>query len=166
MPPEARRPAGQIEKTNAMRVLDAKRVPYETYTYPPELHSAVEVASYLGLPPETVYKTLVVVRDRGRPMLVMVPGDRELDERLFAQSVGEKRVAMASKAEAERLTGLLVGGIGALALVGRKFDVFIDVLAEAHETILVNGGRRGLNLRVPVSALIALTGARPVRATT
>jgi Cys-tRNA(Pro)/Cys-tRNA(Cys) deacylase len=165
MPADPRRAAAPVEKTNAMRALDQRRVPYETYTYPPDLHSAVDVAQHLGLPPDHVYKTLVVLRDRGRPLLVMVPGDRELDERLFAQAIGEKHVAMAPKVEAERLTGLQVGGIGALALIGRKFDVYIDARAQAHDTILVNGGRRGLNLRVPVRDLVALTGARSAPAT-
>jgi Cys-tRNA(Pro)/Cys-tRNA(Cys) deacylase len=160
MPADARRSHAQAEKTNAMRALDAGRVPYETYTYPPELHSAVEVAQHLGLSPDDVYKTLVVLRDRGRPLLVMAPGDRELDERRFARAIGEKHVAMAPKVEAERLTGLQVGGIGALALIGRKFDVYIDARADERDTILVNAGRRGLNLRVPVKDLVALTAAR------
>ena len=162
---DTRRPASPAEKTNAMRALDARRIPYETYTYPPELHSAVDVARHLRLPPDHVYKTLVVLRDRGRPMLVMVPGNLELDERLFARSVGEKHVAMAPKVEAERLTGLQVGGIGALALIGKRFDVFLDQRAEALETILVNGGRRGLNLRLRVDQLRAITGASSVEAT-
>jgi len=69
---------------------------------------------------------------------------------------------MAPKSEAERLTGLQTGGIGALALLGKPFPVYIDRLALGQKEILVNGGRRGLNLSVPVPDLIQLTGAQSV----
>lgn len=157
--------AHRIPKTNAMRALEARRVPYEAFTYSPEIHSADVVAETLGLPASQVYKTLVVLRECGRPMLVMVAGDRELDPRALARAIGEKRVAMAPKKEAERLTGLQVGGIGALALLNRGFDVYVDRRALEHEHILVNGGQRGLNLRLRVSDLIAVTGAKVVDAT-
>ena len=89
-------------KTNAMRALDQRRVPYTVYTFSPEIHSADGVAAALGLPARMVYKTLVVVRPHGRPALVMVPGDRELDLRLLARALNEKTLAMASQREAER----------------------------------------------------------------
>lgn len=160
-------------KTNAMRALEQRRVAYEVYTYPPELHSADVVAAALSLAADEVYKTLVVlreprqsgVRDKPKPLLVMIAGDRELELRHFAREIGEKRVQMASKVEAERLTGLLVGGIGALALLNRGFDVFLDRRALERPSILVNGGQRGLNLRVEVADLMTVTGARLVAAT-
>lgn len=157
--------AKSLPKTNAMRALEQRDIPYEAYTYSPDMHSATEVASALGFPADEVYKTLVVLREGGRPMLVMIAGNREMSPGVFARSIGVKSVRMAPKTEAERLTGLQVGGIGALALLGRGFDVFIDQAALAHEQILVNGGRRGLNLRLRVDDLIALTRARAVKAT-
>ena len=69
---------------------------------------------------------------------------------------------MAARAEAEQLTGLQTGGIGALALLHKPFDVFIDRDALGHDYIFVNGGRRGLNLRLRTNDLIEVTGARPV----
>lgn len=149
---------GEI-KTNAMRLLDGRKVEYSVYTYSPEHHSADEVAALLGLEAAEVYKTLVVLREKGKPLLVMIAGDRELHPRELARAIGEKRVAMAPQKEAERLTGLQVGGIGALALLNRSFDVVIDARALDRESILVNAGQRGLNLRVKVSDLIAITSA-------
>jgi Cys-tRNA(Pro)/Cys-tRNA(Cys) deacylase len=156
----------KLEKTNAMRLLDAKRASYEVLTYDPEIHSAVGVAEVLGVPSERVYKTLVALNEESgsRPLLVMIAGPDELDHRLLARSIGAKATRMAPQREAERLTGLLVGGIGALALVNRPFVPCIDRAALAFEWVLVNGGRRGLNLRVGVQDLIRLTGARVVDA--
>src|SRR5215472_12884054 len=68
-----------VPKTNAMRALDARRIPYAVFTYPDSIHSADEVAVILGVPARVVYKTLVVFADGERRLLVMAPGDRELD---------------------------------------------------------------------------------------
>ncbi len=112
-------------KTNAMRLLDKHHVAYTTFTYPDTLHSAQEVAPVLGVPADHVFKTLVVLADEGRHLLIMVPGDRELDMRLVAQAVGAKHARMAPQHEAERLTGLKVGGISPLALLDRHFEIYV-----------------------------------------
>ncbi len=145
-----------------MRALDQEGVGYEAYTYDPALMGAVEVAEALRVPPGQVYKTLVMLRDGKEPLLVMVSGDREVDLRVLAQQIGSKSIRMAPKSKAERLTGLQTGGIGALALLGKRFPVYIDRMALSEQEIFVNGGRRGLNLCIPVADLIRLTGAVPV----
>lgn len=152
-------------KTNAMRLLDSRRIPYQAFFYSPDVHSAKGVAAVVGVEPSIVYKTLVVLRERGRPMLVVIPGDRELNLKLTARAVGEKSVVMASQKEAERLTGLQVGGISALALLNKGFEVFIDQDALALEEFIVSAGRRGANLRLKVADFISLVGAKPIVAT-
>ena len=149
-------------KTNAMRVLDQRKVAYEVHEYSSEIHSAVEAAQAMGQPVERVYKTLVVMREalRAKPLLVMVPGDRELDLRALARSAGDKKLRMATQKEAESLTGLLVGGIGALALLNRGFEIWIDGAAMRHERICVNAGQRGVNLELRVDDLVRITNAR------
>ncbi len=151
-------------KTNSMRFLDSRRIPYRVYTFPLEIHSADEVAEVVGLPPSQVYKTLVVVRPQGRPMLVMLAGDRELNLKRLAKAVGEKKLRMASYKEAESLTGLQVGGISALALLNKKFDVYIDRAALALDEVLVSAGQRGINLGLKVKDLMQVTKARAVEA--
>ncbi len=154
-----------VEKTNAMRFLEGHKIPYEAFAYAPEIHSATEVADVLGFPRSEVYKTLVVLREKGKPLLVIVAGDREIDLRRLAKSVGEKSLRMATHKEAEKLTGLQVGGISALALMNRGFDVYLDRPALALEYFLVSAGRRGINLRLRVADLLKVTRARPVEAT-
>ena len=149
-------------KTNTMRVLDQRKVTYVVHEYSPDIHSAVEAAQAMGQPVERVYKTLVVMREapRAKPLLVMVPGDRELDLRALARSTGDKKLRMATQKEAESLTGLLVGGIGALALLNRGFEIWIDGAAKGHERICVNAGQRGVNLDLRVDDLVRITNAR------
>ena len=154
------------EKTNAMRILEARKVPFETYTFDLDIHSADGVAEALGLPAHQVYKTLVVVRQQGKPLLVLMAGDRELDLKRLARAVREKKLRMASYKEAESLTGLQVGGISALALVNRGFDVYIDQAATRLSHILVSARCRGINLKLSVEDLIRITKATVIEATT
>ena len=153
------------EKTNAMRALDSRKIPYEVYEFSPDIHSAVGVAEAVGLPPDQVYKTLVVLRPQGKAMLVMIAGNRELDLKQVSREVGEKRVRMASYKEAEDLTGLQVGGISALGLLNRPFEVFIDHPAIELSHILLSAGKRGINLRMSVADLIGITQAHIIVAT-
>jgi len=150
------------DKTNTMRMLEAHEVPYDTYTFPPEVHSAEGVAQVVCVPVSQVYKTLVVVRKRGNPLLVMIAGDRELDLKRLARAVGEKKLRMATYKEAESLTGLQVGGISALPLLKRGFEVYIDQAATQLQRVLVSAGCRGINLRMATEDLVRLTKAKVV----
>jgi Cys-tRNA(Pro)/Cys-tRNA(Cys) deacylase len=152
-------------KTNAMRALDARHVPYTTLSYSDTIHSAAEVAQLLGVAPEQVFKTLVVIADESRHLLIVTPGDRELDLRLVARAVGAKSAHMAPQREAEHLTGLKVGGISPLALLDKRFEVYVDAPAAGLEELYINGGQRGLNLRLRTSDLLVVTGARIITAT-
>ncbi|MGC8874261.1 MAG: aminoacyl-tRNA deacylase [Chloroflexia bacterium] len=152
-------------KTNAMRFLDAHGISYEPFYFSPDIHSAEGVAEALGFPVRQVYKTLVVAHPDGRPILVLVPGDRELDLARLARALGVKRLRMATRREAEAWTGLQVGGISALALLHRGYRTYIDRAALEEAQILVSAGRRGINLRLRVQDLIAITGAQVVEAT-
>lgn len=161
-------------KTNAMRMLDAQKVAYEVKVYDDsqEFHSADKAAALIGAPVEQVYKTLVVLSEdagkgggRKKPMLVMVASDREVDLRLLARSVGEKKLRMATKKEAEQLTGAQIGGISALAQLNKGFEILLDARALSLDTIHVSGGVRGVDISLRVTDLIRLTGAKTVQAT-
>lgn len=153
------------DKTNAMRLLEARGIRYRAFSFSPEIHSAQGVAEVLGVPAHAVYKTLVVVPPQGRPMLVLVAGDREIDLERLARSLGLKKVRMATQKEAEQWTGLQVGGISPLALLQRNFRVYLDRRALELEEVLLSAGRRGINLALRVADLIAVSGAQVVEAT-
>lgn len=158
-------------RTNAMRLLDAHKVAYKVLSFSTDIHSAVGVAEAVGLAPDTVYKTLVVqppadaALRSGKPLLVMVAGDAQLDLSALAASVGEKKLRMASHRDAEALTGLQVGGISALALLNKGFTVCIDRAAQALAQVTISAGKRGINLRLAVDDLVRVTGAQWVDAT-
>jgi Cys-tRNA(Pro)/Cys-tRNA(Cys) deacylase len=151
-------------RLNSMRVLEAEGKSFEVFTFPLDHHSAMEVAELAGVAPEQVYKTLVVQRDRGKPLLVMIAADRQLNLKRLATAVGEKKLQMASHNDAEQLTRLKVGGISALALLNRGFDVYVDQRAVEQSHIYVSAGQRGVNLVVTVDDLLQVTGARLVEA--
>ena len=154
-------------KNNVTRFLDSKKVTYQlfTYDYDAGVQSAVEVAAAIGLPPEQVFKTLVALDDdpRRKPLLVIVPGPETLDLRVLAKAVNVKKIKMATHDQAETLTGLQTGGISALALINKGFDVYLDDRAQAFERIAVSAGQRGANILLPVKELVKLVNARIVR---
>ncbi len=152
-------------KTNAMRALEQRGVPYTAVTFSADIHSGDGVAAAIGEPASRVFKTLVVLRERGGPLLVVIPSDCELDLKRCAAAVGAKRVRMAAQKEAEALTGLLVGGISALALLGKGFTVYLDQAAERWDELYVSAGQRGINLRLRPGDFIAVTGAQIVAVT-
>ncbi len=161
-----------MNKTNAMRVLEARKIPYEIFVYDAagEFHSAAEAAALLGAPVEAVYKTLVVLNEdasgsRKKPLLVMVASAREIDLRVLAKSVGVKKLRMATKKEAEQLTGAQIGGISALAQLNKGFEILLDETANTLEWIHVSGGARGVDLKLRVADLVRVTNAQWVAAT-
>jgi Cys-tRNA(Pro)/Cys-tRNA(Cys) deacylase len=114
---------------------------------------ATAVAEALERPPAQLYKTLVAKVD-GELAVFIIPADQQLDLR----AVG-KRAELAPKAEAERATGYVVGGISPLGQ-RKRLPATIDASVYEWETILVSGGRRGLQIELAPSDLIALTGAK------
>lgn len=155
-------------KNNVTRLLDSRKIAYTTSEYDgSQFHSADEAAQLIGVPVDQVYKTIVVLREdkTRKPLLVMVAAPREIDLKKLAASLGEKKLRVAKHDEAEALTGLQVGGISALALLSKPFEVCLDRPALDLEHIHVSGGQRGLDVKIGVEDLRALTKAKVVDAT-
>ncbi len=148
-------------KNNVTRLLDSRKIAYTVFELPAEKIGALEAARLLHVAPEEVYKTIVVTREKpGKPLLVVIPGPNEVDLKRVATFLGEKKVHLPTERQAEQLTGLQAGGISPLALLNRGFEVLLDQSAQVHDTLHISGGQRGLNIRLPVQALIDLTHAR------
>lgn len=150
------------KKLNSMRLLDQQKIPYEAIAYGSgkEFHDAEAVANMLGVPVHIVFKTLVVeVASSPKPSLAIIAADRELDLKALAVAMGVKKAAMASQRDAEKWTGLQVGGISALALSHKHWSVYLDRAAIDCEQILVSAGQRGVQIRLSPEDLLRLTQA-------
>ena len=152
-------------RNNATRLLANRKIPYTVFELPPEKLSAQSAAELLGVPPASVYKTIVVKRLSGRALLVLVPATHALNLKSLAADLGEKKLQLPTQAQAEQLTGLKAGAISPLALLNRGFDVCLDKRARAMDEIYISAGQRGLEVRLAVDELIKLTGARWIIAT-
>jgi Cys-tRNA(Pro)/Cys-tRNA(Cys) deacylase len=147
-------------KNNVVRLLENRKIPHTVFELPAKKLGARETAAILGVTPSQVFKTIVVQRASSRVVLVVVPGDREVDLKAVAAFLGEKKVHLPSEREAEAITQLQAGGISPLALLNKGFLVIVDRRALDWESIHVSGGQRGLNIRLAPQDLIALCQAK------
>ena len=148
-------------KTNATRILDTLGIRYELreYEVDPEDLAAETVARKIGLPPEQVFKTLVVRGDRGGVYLAVVPGNQELDAKALAKITGDRRVEVAPLKEVQQLTGYIRGGVTALG--GKKdFPVFLDETVYLFDVISVSAGLRGTQILIAPEHYIRAVSAQ------
>lgn len=149
---------------NVTRMLVAKKVAFQAHELPEEKLGGMEAATVLGIDPAQMFKSIVAIRpDGGKPVLAMVPAPSQLDLKALGRVFSGKKLSVSSQAEAEKLTGLQVGGISPLALIGKGFDTVLDEAAQDFETIYLSGGQRGLNLSLSPKDVIELTRARVAR---
>lgn len=145
---------------NVTRFLDSRKVPYVFFELPAEKLGALEAAQFLNVPEQQVFKTIVTKREKGKPVLVVIPGPRIVDLKLLAAFLGEKKMHLPTEREAEQLTGLQAGGISPLALINKGFQVVIDSAAQGFDEIYISGGQRGLNIRLGLADLAELVNAK------
>lgn len=150
----------KIDKTNAMRLLDAAKVQYEMHTYDSEVAiSGVEVAEYLGEDVDKVFKTLVTVGKSKINYVFMVPVACELDLKKAAKATGEKSIEMIKSKELLGLTGYIHGGCSPLGMK-KVFKTFIHDSAKDFDTIIFSGGKIGLQIETNPDNVINLVGAQ------
>jgi Cys-tRNA(Pro)/Cys-tRNA(Cys) deacylase len=145
-------------KTNAVRLLDAAKIPYELreYEVDPEDLSAETVAAKVNLPLEQVFKTLVMRGDRHGVCLAVVPGNTVVDEKAMARLTGDRRIEMVPLKEVQTLTGYIRGGVTALA-GKRDYPVYVDETAELFDVISVSAGIRGLQILLSPADYLRIT---------
>lgn len=145
---------------NVTRFLDSRKVKYTAHELPPEKLGALGTAHLLNVPEAQVFKTIVTKREKGKPVLAVIPGPRVVDLKLLAAFLGEKKMHLPTEREAEQMTGLQAGGISPLALINKGFQVVIDSSAQAFMEIHISGGQRGLNIQIGVRDLADLVNAK------
>lgn len=145
---------------NVTRFLDSRKIKYTAHELPPEKLGAIEAAQILNVPEARVFKTIVTTREKGKPVLAVIPGDRSVDLKSLASFLNEKKMSLPTQNEAEKLTGLQAGGVSPLALINKGFQVVIDSACESYAQIFISGGQRGVNIQIGVSDLIQLVNAK------
>ena len=146
------------EKTNVMRTLEQKKIPYTAHYYPHEEGVAVDgvtVAQLLGQDPTVVFKTLVAVGASKRNYVFVIPVLCELDRKKAAKAVGEKSIELIPVKELLPLTGYIRGGCSPVGMK-KAFPTVFDSTAQEKTTIIVSGGKIGTQVECSPTALAAL----------
>lgn len=148
------------EKTNVMRILDQKKVPYTPHAYPYSGGpvDGPHVAALLGVEPERAFKTLVTRGAAGRHYVFVVPVMRELDLKAAAKAVGEKSIEMIRLAELQPLTGYVHGGCSPVGMK-KQFKTVIDESARGVERMVVSAGKIGFQVELAPASLAGLIRA-------
>ena len=146
-------------KTNAMRILETKKIPFTTHTYEcEEFIDGIQIADMLGLPHEKVYKTLVTQGSSKNYYVFVIPIAEELDMKKAAKYVGEKSVAMLHVKDINAVTGYIRGGCTAIGMK-KQYVTRIEEAAKNLEHIIVSGGKLGTQLELTPDDFIKASNA-------
>lgn len=148
-------------KTNAMRILDAEKIPYRVHTYENKdgKIDGISVAGKIGKEMEMVYKTLVV-KDGGSGVYVFViPVAAELDLKKAAKVVKAKKIEMIAVKDIQQTTGYIRGGCSPIGMK-KNYETILDESVDKLSSIIVSGGKIGVQIEIPVEYLIKVTEAK------
>jgi Cys-tRNA(Pro)/Cys-tRNA(Cys) deacylase len=148
-------------KTNAARILDAAGAAYEIREYEVDENdlTAPHVADAIGVPPEQVFKTLVVRGDRSGVLLACIPANSELDLKALAAASGNKKVELVAVKEVLGLTGYIRGGVSPVG-TKKPYPLYLDETAGLWDVISVSAGVRGRQMLLAPADLARITGAK------
>ena len=149
------------QKTNVMRVLEQKKIPYTAHAYPhgDEAVDGVTVARLTGLDPAQVFKTLVTRGASKKNYVFVIPVAEELDLKKAAKAAGEKSIAMIHVSEINALTGYVRGGCSPVGMK-KQFETFYHVSCEGLKSMAVSAGKIGAQVELAPAALVTLTRGR------
>ncbi len=155
-----------MTKTNAMRMLDAAKIPYEVLEYKVDESdlSGIHIAEQLGFPQEKMFKTLVARGDKTGPLVFCIPVAKEIDLKAAASLTGNKRIEMVHVKDLLGLTGYIRGGCSPIGMK-KKFPTWIDVSALQFDKITVSSGTRGAQLLLNRAALLQFVQAKTAELT-
>lgn len=147
-------------KTNAMRILEQKKISYNIYTYDSNdgKIDGISVAQKISKDPKNVYKTLVAHGNSKSVYVFVVPVAEELDLKKAAKVAGEKKVDLIPVNDILKLTGYIRGGCSPVGMK-KNYRTFVDASAMEIDEIIVSGGKIGMQIELTVSDLSKVTGA-------
>ena len=150
-----------VEKTNVMRVLDQKKVPYTPhhYAHPDGAVDGVSVAALIDRDPASVCKTLVTQGASKKYHVFVIPVQKELDLKAAAKAVGEKSIEMIRQAQLLPLTGYVHGGCSPVGMK-KQFPTVLDASVEHLDTIVVSAGKIGAQVELVPADLAGLVRGR------
>jgi Cys-tRNA(Pro)/Cys-tRNA(Cys) deacylase len=150
-----------MKKTNALRLLDQKEIPYETleYEYNEENLSVKKIAGDNFLEAENIFKTLVAKGDKNGVLVAVINGKQTLNLKLIAKVSGNKKIALIPVKNLLNLTGYIRGGCSPIGMK-KPFSVFLDESATNFETIYVNAGMRGILVKLKPDDLLKITNGQ------
>lgn len=147
-------------KTNALRILDKLKITYSPHSYEcGEFVDGVHIAEQLGQAPEQVFKTLVTVGKSGNHYVFVLPVALELDMKKCAREAGEKSLEMVHVKDINALTGYIRGGVSPIGMK-KQFATFVHASAEALDTVIVSGGRLGLQVELSPADLLKVCNGK------
>lgn len=151
----------KIVKTNAIRMVEQKKIPYTEHEYEwDENHlSASSVAEQLPESQSRIFKTLVAVGNVTGPLVAVIPGEAELNLKKLAKVSGNKKVEMLHLKDFEATTGYIRGGCSPIGMK-KLFPTYLDQIAENYDQIIVSAGRRGLQMELAPQDICALTSGQ------
>ncbi|MDO4296630.1 MAG: Cys-tRNA(Pro) deacylase [bacterium] len=149
------------EKTNVMRILDAAKLSYEAREYPVDENdlSGSHAADLLGVPHESVYKTLVLKGEKTGYLVCCIPVDEELDLKKAAKAAGDKKVEMLAMKDLLAVTGYIRGGCSPVGMK-KKFPTYIEERVSGQEKIALSAGQRGRQILVEPKEILPFLGAK------
>ena len=150
-----------MTKTNAMRMLDAAKIPYEILEYEVDENdlSGIHIAECLHFPKEQMFKTLVARGDKTGPLVFCIPVALEIDLRRAAALTGNKKIEMIHVKDLLGLTGYIRGGCSPIGMK-KKFPTYVDESALLFDKITVSSGTRGAQLLLERAALLRFIQAK------
>ncbi len=148
------------DKTNVMRVLDSKKIVYESHSYDPDpTLTGARIAAILGETPEKVFKTLVTQGKSGVYYVFAIPVEAELDLKKAAKASGEKAVSMLKQKDLLPLTGYVHGGCSPIGMK-KAFPTFLHETAGSFDRIFVSAGKVGFQIELAPADLMAVSSAK------
>jgi len=152
-----------MSNSETMKLLKKKRVKFRLLKYPKTVRDTTLVAQHVDVSPNHLFKSLVVIDSTENPLIIMIPSNSRININCLYSILKRNGLKMATKTEAEELTGLQVGGISPLALVGKNIPVYIDQSVKQFNWIVMSAGQRGVAVKLLSSDLLKITKAQIIK---